>query len=147
MTSEPAEVSVVSDRYWRFEPAEGQDVEGETALLEIGWIPHRLTFVGQGDPPYTVAFGSSTAEPAEQAVAALGIFVDRADDQESTVTLVSTASASDVYTLGGPSRLEPPEPAPPWRLWILWTVMSAGVALLALMVWRLARQMKAAPPD
>jgi hypothetical protein len=69
--------------------------------------------------------------------------VERASGTSGTEigALVSPARASEVFTLGGPGRLDPPPPPVPWRTWILWGVLCAGVVLLVWMVWRLARQM------
>jgi hypothetical protein len=143
LASDFALLPTTSDRYWRLEPTTPQELTGSVPPLEIGWVPHRLVFVRQGDPPFTIAFGSAIVESPGQASERLLSVVERASGTSGTEigALVSPARASEVFTLGGPGRLDPPPPPVPWRTWILWGVLCAGVVLLVWMVWRLARQM------
>lgn len=136
--SPPANFGVTMDRYWHIEEVGGGNVlERYTPVLELGWIPHVLTFMAQGKPPYVIAFGSGTVEPLQRTVD-LMTFAGYGPQQK---VLIKTATTSQSYMLGGVEKLEQPSPPLPWQTWILWAVLIVGVMLLALMVWRLSRQM------
>ncbi len=139
LENEPIELWLTSDRYWRFILADKErQLSGSPPTLEIGWMPHLLTFVAQGESPYTVAFGSATT-------AALARPVDntllRTINEEQEKGLIDQGRASSVFTLGGKVKLEPPAPPFPWKELGLWAVLLAGVAMLAWMVRGLFRQM------
>lgn len=138
LKSEPARFASTSDRFWRFELAdEERQLTGQPLTLLLGWMPHALTFVAQGEPPYTVAFGSAGIDVAARPIDTLLRNID--EDQE--MQLIVSVVASSVITLGGEEKLEPPAAPFPWRTVILWAVLLSGIALLALMVRHLARQM------
>lgn len=138
LLSPAATFGITTDRYWHIEEVGGGNVlERFTPVLELGWVPHVLTFVAQGEPPYAIAYGSGTIEPLEQGVDPVTL---TGHDPEQKV-LIKTATTSKSRTLGGVVKLEPPAPRLPWQKWLLWTVLIMGVVLLALMVWRLSRQM------
>lgn len=134
----PAEIPSTSDRYWRLETSGGQPWTGGPPTLELGWVPDLLTGVAQGDAPFTVAFGSATVQAPDRSPNGLLSIID--DERERG--LIASAQASDVFTLGGESRLEPPAPPLPWRTWGLWTVLVAGVGLLGWMVWQLSLRVR-----
>ena len=96
-----------------------------------------FTFVARGGSPYTVAFGSAVAGLAERPAALLLRDIGSEQDQG----LVVAARASPVFTLGGEERRKAPPPPFPWKTWLLWAVLISGVALLALMVRKLWRQL------
>ncbi|MEN8108824.1 MAG: DUF3999 domain-containing protein [Pseudomonadota bacterium] len=138
LESELAVFAKTSDRYWRFRLADQErQLAGSLPTLVLGWMPHVLTFVAEGKPPYTVAFGSATVAAAARPVDALLRSID--EDQEKG--LVVPVEPSPVFTLGGDAKLEPPAAPFPWRTLLLWTVLLAGVAMLAWMVRGLFRQM------
>lgn len=138
LESEPAGFGSTSDRNWRFKLADKErQLAGTPPTLVLSWVPHVLTFVAQGDPPYTVAFGSATIAAAARPVDELL----RRIDEEQEKGLIATAKASSVFTLGGEMKLEPPATPFPWKTFMLWTVLLAGVAMLAWMVRRLFKQM------
>jgi len=137
LESEPAKFGTTSDRNWRFKLADKErQLAGNSPTLVLGWMPHVLTFVAQGSPPFTVAFGSATIAAAAHPVDTLL----RSIDEEQEKGLIITARASSVFTLGGEVKLEQPATPFPWKTIILWTVLLAGVAMLAWMVRRLFRQ-------
>jgi hypothetical protein len=133
LQNEPARVAVTPDRYWRLEFADGEAWTGQSPTLELAWVPDVLTVVAQGEGPFTVAFGSATVDEADRATDGLLTVLE----DERGRALLGSARASDVFALGGDSRLVPP-PAPlPWRTWVLWAVLVAGVGLLGWMVRQL----------
>lgn len=137
LESAPVELPAVSDRYWRLVP-EGPAVAVEASApgLALGWTPHRLRFVAQGEPPYVVAFGSASSNATRPLLATL--------EEEKLAGLTVSANATEVFDLGGTGRLH----ASPWRTWLLWGVLLGGLALLAWMVRRLAGRLEPikAPP-
>ena len=138
LKSEPASFKSTSDRYWRFKIADQERrMTGKAPTLLLGWLPHVLTFVAQGDPPYTVAFGNAVMTAAARPVDTLLQGID--EDQEKG--LIAEAIASSAFTLGGEGKLQPPAAPFPWRTLVLWTVLLCGIVMLAWMVRRLLRQM------
>lgn len=135
LDSEPAQLAAVTDRYWRFVPeGEGAAGAGPAPTLALGWTPHRLRFVAQGEPPYTVAFGSASVDSPGPLLGTLD------DSRIADVTVAATAS--EVFDVGGEARLR----TAPWRTWVLWGVLLAALVLLGWMVRRLVRQLGAVPP-
>jgi len=91
----------VSDRYWRLAPEGGSTGDPATApTLVLGWTPHRLRFVAQGEPPYTVAFGSASSSSATRPF--LGTL-----EEKKLEGLTVAATASEVFTLGGEDGAAP----------------------------------------
>lgn len=138
LRSDPVQLQPTTDRYWRLDTSGGEGVaRSGMPVLEQGWVPHVLTFVAQGDAPFTVAFGSATAGAARQPVDGLLRHVGQARQR----ALVGQARIQERVVLGGKARLTPP-PAPlPWKKWLLWAVLVLGVLALAAMVRRTYQQM------
>ena len=138
LASDSVKIAPTADPYWRFEPStkEGWPKAG-TPTLELGWVPHDLTFVAQGEPPYTLAFGSAAIGPSTQPVDALLRLIDERQEP----SLIQLARVSQRTLLGGEGRLKPLPPPLPWKQWLLWTVLVLGVAFLAWMVRRLMTQL------
>ena len=138
LKSEASTFRTATDRYWRFRIADKErQLTGSPPTLELGWVPHLLTFVAQGEPPYTVAFGSATMDAAARPMATLLHSIDEVKEKG----LIVPVTASTVFTLGGEIKLQPPEAPFPWRTLVLWTVLLAGVVMLAWMVRGLFRKM------
>jgi hypothetical protein len=130
--------NTTNDRYWRIKEAGGGNVLDQyVPVLELGWIPHVLTFVAQGQPPYTIAYGSGTIGPLEQSIDP-ALF---SDDRPGGAVLIRQASSASGYLLGGIEKLEPAPLPYPWRKILLWSALIIGVVLLSWMVWRLNREM------
>lgn len=111
----------------------------------LGWVPHELIFVAQGDGPFLLAFGSARLQPEESAL--------HPDEKEllygilgrDNENLVKTAELLSETVLGGEERLAPEPPPLPWKKWLLWATLIAGVAVIALMAASLGRSMKKEP--
>ncbi len=129
--------SVAHHRYWRATAlVAGVSLAKRDPVLEVAWRPQRLVFVVQGPPPLTLAFGSLRAEPSFFAESELRGLVSGGGDDA-----VEAHLGTELVTLGGETLLQPPAPPWPWRKVALWGVLVAGVAVLALMATKLARQM------
>jgi hypothetical protein len=129
------EIRPVADRYWRLAPEGGSTGDPASApTLALGWTPHRLRFVAQGDAPFTVAFGRASAGNGRPLLGTL--------DEAALRGLTVPATPGEVFPLGGPGRLTPSS----WRTWVLWGVLAGALLLLGWMVRRLLRQLGAGPP-
>jgi hypothetical protein len=138
LLSERVNIVPTADPYWRFEPSAKADwPTGEAPSLELGWTPHELTFVAQGEPPYTLAYGSAVTGPSMQSVDALLRMIEK----QQELDLIQPARVSQRVLLGGKARLTPPPPPLPWKQWILWAILILGVVFLAWMVRRLMKQL------
>jgi hypothetical protein len=136
LESAPVDLLPVADRHWRF-AAEGGST-GDPSLpptLMLGWTPHQLRFVAQGEPPFTVAFGSATGGVDQPLLGTL--------DDDRLEGLTVAAKASEMFELGGSARLA----TSPWRTWLLWGVLLAALLLLGWMVRRLVRQLGTPGPS
>lgn len=130
--------NTTNDRYWHIEEKGGGNILNHyTPVLELGWLPHILTFVAQGNPPYEIAYGNAIIEPLDQAIDPQMLSMH---DTEQPL-LIKTASTTPSYILGGAEKLEPPPDAYAWRELLLWAALVAGIVLLSWMVWRLYREL------
>ncbi len=140
LTSAPQAVPISMDRHWRLTVDASDSTIGRAVpRLEIGYRPHDIFFIARGSGPFTLAFGSAAVEPLNVNVAALfdGIGRHRDNGLERWVTPQGSR-----MVLGGPQRLSPlPKPLPMRRI-VLWSVLLAGVLVVAVMSWRLARRLK-----
>ena len=139
LVGDPLAVTMNMDRHWRVTVDDSESTIGKTIpRLEIGYRPHDLFFIARGTGPFTLAYGSSRAEPLKVNTAALfaGIGQRRPNDLERWV-----APAGAPMVLGGPQRLAPAPKPLPKRLMVLWSVLLAGVLVVAILAWRLARRM------
>ena len=140
LTSAARAVPVSMDRHWRLSVnASDSTIGSAVPRLEIGYRPHDLFFIARGSGPFTLAFGSAAVEPLKVDVASLfdGISRHRENGIQQWVM-----PQRNRIVLGGPQRLSPlPTPLPLRRI-VLWSVLLAGVLVVAVMAWRLARRMK-----
>ena len=142
LTSAPHVAPITMDRHWRLSvDASDSTIGSAVPRLEIGYRPHDLFFIARGSGPFTLAFGSAMAKPLKVNVAALfdGISRHRENGLERWVK-----PEGKPIVLGGSQRLSPlPKPLPMRRI-MLWSVLVAGVLVVAVMAWHLARRMKTA---
>jgi hypothetical protein len=126
-------ISPNTDRYWlaRVEGAAAALGDG-IPQLRVEWLPDELVFLARGEGPYTLAFGSAAAEPIKSSLYSL-----------PGGASIRGATFGEPRSLGGESRLQPvPKKMFSTRSAILWGVLGLGVALLAWMAYRLARELK-----
>jgi len=97
-----------------------------------------LVFAAQGEAPYALLVGAREAEPGALPLATLVPDLERERERFGRATLGDFAEVSEAA-----ERARRAEQRAALRPWLLWGVLVAGVAVLALMVWRLAR---GAPP-
>jgi hypothetical protein len=141
LTSSPRPVAISIDRYWRLSvDASGSTIGNAVPRLEIDYRPHDLFFIARGSGPFTLAYGSTLAQPLRVDVAAL---FDGLNRQHKNELARWVKPRREQIVLGGPDRLSPqPKPLPIRRI-VLWSILVAGVLVVACMAIRLARRMKA----
>ena len=124
--------------YWKLVVNQGEGGMGPgLPVFKIGYSPHTLCFVAQGEPPFVLAFGSAKFRKGDTLVDPLlsGLSLDNMPN------LIKSAKLGREYELGGQSALELPKPPLPWKRIALWAILCLGVVAVGLMAWKLARQM------
>jgi hypothetical protein len=125
--NEPIAVPLNRDRYW-LARLPNPPSAGDLALI-AAWRPSELVFLAQGDPPFLVAYGSSSSTAARTD---LTPFI-----ADITVPPATLAAGEK---LGGAARLAAAKPPFPWRRWILWLVLLGALAALGYMAARLLEE-------
>jgi hypothetical protein len=124
--NEPLAVPLNRDRYWLVRTA--NPTSGAGLTLTAAWRPRELVFLAQGDPPFLVAYGSSSSIAA------------RTDLTQFIANIaVPPATLGTGAKLGGTARLTAARPFP-WRRWILWLVLLGALAVLGYMAARLIEE-------
>jgi hypothetical protein len=131
---------IIQDRYWKLEadPPSGRSMAPGEVEVALGWIPHRLVFLAQGTPPYTLAFGSGRIHVKPYPLQGL---LEQAADRAGSRAVTASAELGPRVVLGGEEKLRPPPVPFPWKRWVLWGSLLAGVALMGWMAARLYRQL------
>ena len=117
------------------------DADSDTRpRVELIYPQRELTFLGDGDGPYTLAWGNHAVATAPPSLRGLVEIDDAAGDPVATeVTLLAIEEA------GGTERLKP-TPALPWKKWLLWTLLIGAALLTGRMALKLYREMNAEQP-
>ncbi len=141
LASGPLVIERTAHRYWQLEvdPQSGGVGSGQPQL-KLGWRAQQLIFVARGNGPFTLAFGSISAQalPVDSSLQGMIAALGNGNDQSS---MVRPVVAQAVRTLGGAQRLQSPPPPLPWKKWLLWAVLVLGVAAMLLMARGLYREM------
>lgn len=99
-----------------------------------------VIFNAQGNPPYLLVWGSSQANAATIPVEQL---IPQSEIPERGLAYLPMARIISPMILGGEERLtatSPVEREALWQKWLLWGLLIAGVLILALIVFKLARE-------
>jgi Protein of unknown function (DUF3999) len=130
----PLQISVDSDRYWQAKLLNSGGPPQSPLRLHVEWIPDEITFLAQGEGPFQLVYGNSTATHAETDLSRLPVSLE-----------IAPATAGTSVTLGGPTRLAvKPAPFPRTRV-VLWSVLLLAVIVLASMAYRLSRETRNHP--
>jgi hypothetical protein len=122
-------------RFWllRVDQKGGGIGQGEPTL-EAGWVPQQLVFVARGNPPFQLAYGNATAQPAAFPIATI-VPGWRSDEELRAAPAVAGAQRE----LAGTRALRAPID---YKTWALWGSLVLAVAVLGWMAWQLTRQMQ-----
>ncbi|HEX5128274.1 MAG TPA: DUF3999 family protein, partial [Usitatibacter sp.] len=134
--SPPREINRRSARYWQLRLTPGSS-QGPMPKLEVHWMPSRIVFVRQGEPPFHLAFGNDqatgTALPIESVMPGY---------KPGMEDLLKPAKVGDVKAEPPPSRWEKLIGTLDARRVTLWAVLIIGVLALGFMAWRLSKQVR-----
>jgi hypothetical protein len=104
-------------------------------VIELIYPQYELLFLGDGNAPYTLAWGNyaSVAQAGDLSAIIQGS-LQQAQQNAGLVGLGTIAEA------GGAARLAP-QPALPWKKWLLWTLLILVAIVTARMALKLYREM------
>ncbi len=131
--NDPIEIETSEDRYWVARMSAPNAVEAGQLRLQVAWRPAELTFLARGAGPYLLAYGCATAPNAQSNLRSI----------PSSVAVLP-AALGEQRELGGRSRLIEPAPPFPWRRASLWAVLALCVGVLAVMAYRLSKEVNRA---
>jgi len=133
------EIVPTTDREWLLRIRQpGSAMGGKLPMLEVGWQPQELIFAARGEPPFRLAFGS--ARIGEVSMRDDSIVAGLAAWEKQQVRPLPVLAGASVES-GGKNALRPTIPATTWRKLLLWGALLSGVLLLAMMAWKLSREM------
>jgi len=142
IASPPIAIAPRAHRYWRVTADQRGGGFGEgKVVLELGWHPRQVVFALRGEGPFELAVGNARSAPAAYPITTL--MPDYRLHDEFTLPAASLGAMSVRAGAEGAGFAQWLEDADGRRA-MLWALLFAGVALLAAMAWRLARQVKAA---
>jgi hypothetical protein len=129
----PLQATVRYVRVWPDERSPALDATA-TQLVLRAHLAH-LLFAAQGQPPYRLLAGATTATPGALPVATL---VPQLEEERPRFGRAELGAWSE--DAGAAAQATAAERRAALRPWLLWSVLLAGVAALGVMVWRLARR-------
>ena len=142
LVNDDALIAPVSDRWWRLETvSENAGMGNLPPSLSAGWVPLELLFLARGSGPFTLAYGHAAADAFDQELHPLLRLLGRGENGK----MIRWIAAGESFPLRGESALAPPKAPFPWKQWVLWGVLGTFVVLLAVMAFRLYRQMNPPP--
>lgn len=103
---------------------------------------YQLIFNTQGKGPYMLAWGNRAAPKAD---VAMDMLIPASLRKTQAVSDLPLAVAQESVTLGGEARLtatSATEQQSGWKTLLVWGALIVGVLLLALMAWRIWREVK-----
>lgn len=134
-----------TDRYWRVTAdLRGGGFGTGPVALEVGWLPRQLVFAVRGEGPFELAFGNAQVQPGAYPVTTLVPGYRLHDEFALSAARLGTMAERSG---AGESRF------PDWlsgadgKRVTLWGLLLAGVGLLAVMAWGLARQVQGSSRD
>jgi uncharacterized protein DUF3999 len=137
ITREPVNLYSVKHRYWRIKLQSTDGIGQAEPLLKYAWRSNDLYFLARGNGPFILAYGNANVNKSMQTSSKLMSIISR----QSHAEMVATAIASQEIILKGDLALVAKKELP-WQRILLWLVLVMGVFVIAVMVFRLIRQME-----
>ena len=103
--------------------------------VELIYPQYEVLFLGDGNGPYTLAWGNH--EAGQEASDLRGLLQD---DLNVARLRAASVSVTAIQESGGAERLAP-QPVLPWQKWLLWALLVGAAILTGLMAIRLYREM------
>ena len=128
----PIALPALSYRHWWISLTETPSV---LPSVELAYPVYQMIFLGNNNPPYTLAWGNYQSERQITNLADLS-----KDGFNHTKNPGSTVSLKTVHVAGGNSRLAP-ESELPWKKWLLWALLSFAALVTGRMAYGLYRDM------
>jgi hypothetical protein len=126
------------ERFWRIlVNQQGGGIGSELLGVELGWVAQQAVFVARGSSPFSLAYGSRAVPPADFDIATL--VPGYKPEQFKDLPQAQLGPASKNPAVAAESQ------DINWRTTGLWAILILGVAILAVMAWRLMRQMGKEP--
>lgn len=108
--------------------------------VTLGYPQYEVVFLGDGNGPYRLAWGSHAYQPVSSNLNQL--LEGSLRDTQQHGALVQLGSTEEA---GGISRLSP-ETTLPWKRWLLSVLLVLAAIVTGRMAYRLYREMNAQPP-
>lgn len=134
LQSNPFVLSGINDRYWKFEPSiETKFTANQLPEINAAWLTNKVLFIAQGNEPFQLAFGNPNIAPAKSNnLNNLIQSLQQSSSTIDTVTLDTIVDGEKSFSRDGQTN---------WKKIALWFVLLLGTAMMALMAFRLFRQM------
>jgi len=132
----------VRARYWLLRTdARSSSLGDGKPGFEIMWKPQQVVFLAQPPGPYTLAFGNPDVTDASLPLSAL--LPGYATDPYGVLRRIVESNPAPA-TKFQPVAFRPASVKATWQLWLAWSSIGGAVLVLALMAWRLVKQMEKA---
>lgn len=141
LSSDIINIYHVNDSYWRITTqSKRNNLASFSPTLELGWLPHTLTFIAEGAPPYLIAFGNNEAIKNNSGSAVQRLLQQQNEDNK---ILPARLDLNSRITFGGDARIQTRfGDSIDTKVIILWSVLILGLIILAMMAMQLYKQMK-----
>lgn len=132
LQNDPVKIPRQNINYVRLESLTDSTTEpGNAFQLQVGFIPHKLVFLAQGNGPFVLAYGNANIKADEAK--------ERSPDVhglagEKKLSIVPEAGVGEKIILGGEDRLAK-KAAAPWQTILLWLIVFLCFGIIALLAW------------
>lgn len=133
----PVEINPTTDRYWRIKLHSADGIGQAEPILKYAWRANDLFFLARGEGPYILAYGNANITQADRSTSRLMNVIKQDINNE----MVAEAYAGRQIMFKGDAALTE-KFSLPWERIVLWLVLITGVIVIAIMVYRLSRQMQ-----
>jgi uncharacterized protein DUF3999 len=136
ITREPVSLHSAKHRYWRIKLQSTDGIGRAEPSLKYAWRSNDLYFLARGNGPFILAYGNANVNNSIRTPGKLMSIVNKDTQSE----MVAVAIAGREITLKGDLALVAKKELP-WQRILLWLVLIIGVLVIAIMAFRLIKQM------
>jgi hypothetical protein len=142
--SPPLVLAAQPARHWRLTLDERIATPEAGPELTLAWVAPQLLFATRGAGPFSLVFGAADAPAAALGRSELLPGYRPGDEFALPPARLGPVQQQPVQQPGALQRLQSDLASRPQQL-VLWLALVLAVGVLALLAWRLARELKAAP--